>query len=240
MNSIDKSWIAYSSILTIAATAFALIACSKDDLEKTLNPMAQPLLAAPIKTSAVNYSGLDPHIVIDVNGNATAVWEEYDGTRFNIWTKRRIAGQIWSNPSLLEKDNSGDAYSPQIAIDGIGNVTVVWKQSDGKRFSIYANRYVNDIGWEGATQIENGIDKQVNASAPLVTYDASGYAMVAWQQTQGLTSKTWINHHRGAAGWGQAEQIDENYAGIEYPRFELSSNGLMTVIAQKTDSKRYQ
>lgn len=221
----------------ILATASVFIAaCSNTEVEKTVISKSQSLITPTIKTASINYSGLEPQTVTDVHGNMTAVWEEYDGTRFNIWTMRRLAGENWSLGSLLEVDNSGDAYSPQVAVDGIGNVTAVWKQSDGKRFSIYARRLVNGVGWESVNQIKNGLSSQVSASDPLVTYDATGFAMVAWQEVDGLNVKTWINRHKGDAGWGEAKLLAPTIAVKDFPRFSFDATGLLIVIAQKTDS----
>ena len=43
--------------------------------------------AALIETDNVGNAGR-PQIVIDANGNALAVWQQYDGTRDNIWSNR--------------------------------------------------------------------------------------------------------------------------------------------------------
>jgi hypothetical protein len=235
MNSMNKSLIAMYGFFALIASSAMLEACSKIDIKHAVQPLAQPLIAAPIKTSSSNYSGLEPQTVTDVNGNTTAVWEEFDGVRFNIWTMRRVAGESWGTASLLETDNAGDAYSPQIAVDGIGNVTAVWKQSDGKRFSIYANRYVNGTGWEGVKQIEDGVASKVSASAPLVTYDAAGYATVAWQEADGLNTKTWVNRHTGDAGWSAAKPLVANAVSVAYPHFEFDAAGLLTVVAQEPE-----
>jgi hypothetical protein len=236
MNSMNKSLIAMYGFFALIASSAMLEACSNYDVEQAAQPLGRALLAAPIKTSSIKYSGLDPQTVTDVNGNTTAVWEEYDGTRFNIWTMRRVAGEGWGTASLLETDNSGNAYSPQVAVDGIGNVTAVWKQSDGKRFNIFANRYVNNTGWEGVKQVDNGVASQGSASAPLVTYDAAGYAMAAWQETDGLNTKTWVNRHAGDAGWSSAKQLSANDVTAHYPQFALDKSGLVTVVAQKPEN----
>ncbi len=47
----------------------------------------------------------------------------------------------WGTAVLIETDNAGSAYSPQIAVDAGGNAWAVWEQSDGTRYSIWANRY---------------------------------------------------------------------------------------------------
>lgn len=236
MNSMNKSLVAMYGFFALIASSVMLEACSNTDVEQAIQPIGQALLAAPIKTSSIKYSGLEPQIVTDVNGNATAVWEEYDGTRFNIWSMHRVAGESWGNASLLKTDNSGDAYSPQVTVDGIGTVIAVWKQSDGKRFNIYANRYVNSTGWEGVKQVDNGVASLGNVSAPLVTYDAAGYAMVAWQETDGLNTKTWVNRHAGEAGWSSAKQLTASAVSEYYPKFALDANGIVTVVTQKPES----
>jgi hypothetical protein len=222
-----------TSLAAVTTVISSMGACSKLEIEHATKPMAQPLMATPIKSVSFDDRVLEPEMVTDVNGNATAVWEKYDGTRFNIWTAHRVSGANWGKATLLETDNSGDAYSPQIAVDGIGNVTAVWKQSDGKRFSVYANRFVNGKGWEGAKKIESGANSQVSANAPLVAYDAAGYAMVAWQETDGLNTTTWVNRHAGDAGWGIAKPIAESFPLAQFPRFDLKSTGVLTMVAEK-------
>ncbi len=235
MNTMNKSLAAMYGLFALVASSAMLEACSNTEIEQATKPITQPLLAAPVKTSSIKYSGLEPQTVIDVNGNTTAVWEEYDGTRFNIWTIRRVAGENWGIASLLETDNSGDAYSPQVAVDGIGNVTAVWKQSDGKRFIIYANRFENGKGWEGAKQVDTGITSPASANAPSVTYDATGYAMVAWQEAVGSNAKTWINHHKGDAGWGEAKLIENTNVASSFPHFGFDANGLLTIVSEKLE-----
>ncbi len=47
----------------------------------------------------------------------------------------------WGTAELIETDNAGSAYDPQIAFDSSGNAIAVWKQNDGTRENIYANRF---------------------------------------------------------------------------------------------------
>ena len=235
MNSMNISLLAMYGFFALVASSALLEACSNTEIEQAVKPLAQPLLAVPIKTSSIKYSGLEPQIVTDVNGNSTAVWEEYDGARFNIWTMRRAAGESWGTASLLETDDTGHAYSPQIAVDGIGNVAAVWKQSDGMRFGIYANRFSIGNRWEGVTQIRDGATSQINVNDPVVAYDALGYAMVAWHESVGLNSKTWVKHHLGDAGWGPTTQFVTNTVGTGYPRFESNAMGLVTVVSEKPE-----
>ena len=79
-------------------------------------------------------------IAFDSSGNAIAVWYQNDGTRENIWANR-FNGTSWGTAELLETDNAGDAFTPQIAFDSSGSAFAVWMQNDGTRFNIWANRF---------------------------------------------------------------------------------------------------
>ena len=47
--------------------------------------------------------------------------------------------KAWQGAALLETDNAGNAFSPQIAVDASGNALTVWTQSEGTRDNIWAN-----------------------------------------------------------------------------------------------------
>ena len=55
--------------------------------------------------------------------------------------------KAFGTAALIETDNAGDASSPQVAIDTNGNALAVWRQSDGTRYNIWANRYTAGTGW---------------------------------------------------------------------------------------------
>ena len=94
-----------------------------------------------------------PQIAMDAAGNALAVWSQSDGTRYNIWANRYVAGS-WGSAELVETNDSSDAFSPQIAIDAAGNGLAVWEQYDGRSFNAWANRYVAG-SWGIAKPIES-------------------------------------------------------------------------------------
>jgi hypothetical protein len=80
-------------------------------------------------------------VALDPNGNAVAVWYQFDGTRFNIWANRFTPAPGWGAAERIETDNAGDASQPQVALDPSGNAVAVWPQSDGTRTNIWANRF---------------------------------------------------------------------------------------------------
>lgn len=108
--------------------------------------------AAPIETDNAG-DALAPQIAMNAAGDAWAVWQQFDGTRTNIWANRYTRGGGWGTAALIETDNVGDARTPQIAVDGAGNAVAIWSQFDGTRFHILANRFTGG-GWATAAPIE--------------------------------------------------------------------------------------
>jgi len=97
--------------------------------------------AALIETDNAG-GAINPQVAFDASGNAVVVWQQSDGTRYNIWSNRYTASTgLWGTAALIETDNAGDANNPQVAIDASGNALAVWSQSDGTRYNIWSNMY---------------------------------------------------------------------------------------------------
>jgi hypothetical protein len=132
-----------------------------------------------------------PQVAVDPLGNATAVWYQSDGTRNNIMANRYTSGTGWGTAVLIETDNAGDAYAPQVAVDPLGNAIAVWEQNDGTRKNIWANRYTSGSGWGTAMIIET--DNAGSAANNQVAIDPSGNATAVWQQSNGTLTSIWAN-----------------------------------------------
>lgn len=94
--------------------------------------------AAPIETA--DRSAILPQVVLNASGIGHAIWMENDGTRFNIIASRFTAAAGWRAPALLDTE-SGDAFNPSIAINASGTVQAIWRQNDGTRYNVWANRF---------------------------------------------------------------------------------------------------
>ncbi len=134
-----------------------------------------------------------PKVAMDGSGNAMAVWQQYDRTSNNILANRfdAISG-VWQNPVLIESDNAGDAYNPQIAVNDSGNAVAVWRQDDGSHYNIWANRFDAISGvWQNPALIES--DNAGDASSPQVAVDGSGNAVAVWRQDDGTRANIYTN-----------------------------------------------
>ena len=61
-------------------------------------------------------NALTPHVDTDGSGNAVAVWQQYDGVRYNIWSNRYVVGEGWGTPQTIET-HSEDAGLAQGGVD---------------------------------------------------------------------------------------------------------------------------
>jgi len=165
-----------------------------------------------------------PQVAIDPDGNAIAVWQQYDGTRYNIWANRYIPASGWGTAELIETDNAGDAEIPQVAMGPDGNAIVVWVQSDG----IWSNRYTPASGWAAAGFFA-GI-----AVLPQVAIDSNGNAIVVWVQSDGI----WSNRYTPASGWGTARRIEGNAENVWNPQVAINPDGDAIVVWQQSDGTR--
>ncbi|MCK4711196.1 MAG: hypothetical protein KAU21_21475 [Gammaproteobacteria bacterium] len=124
---------------------------------------------------------------------------------------------------LIETDDAGLARDPQVAIDAIGNIMVVWFQNDGTRYNIWARYYDVNSGWGAAELIET--DNTGSAEYPQVTFDGNGNAIAVWDQNNGSWDDVWANRFVAGTGWGTAELIETEDQNAYIPQVAVDDNG---------------
>ncbi|HEC20191.1 MAG TPA: hypothetical protein ENI97_12725 [Gammaproteobacteria bacterium] len=176
-------------------------------------------------------------LAMDAVGNAQAVWTQEIGTSnvYDIQGSRYLAGSGWQAPEILDTE-AGDAVQPQVVMDPAGNTMLVWAQSDGTRYNIWARRYdVITATWEDGQLIET--DNLADAVGPRVAMDASGNAMAVWGQAGFLATTIRSNNYRAGIGWGVAELVetgtDRSAGGAE---MAMDANGNVTAVWFQEDS----
>jgi hypothetical protein len=180
-----------------------------------------------------------PHVALDSDGNAVAVWQqcyaECDSPDTNEWlwdvnANRYTPNQGWGRHRLITPDHMGNAIRPHIAMDDNGNGVAVWEQSDDSgRFDIWANRYDASSGWGAAERIET--NDAGDALRPQVAMDPAGNAVAVWSQFDGLSDDIWANRYTPDESWGDAERIGNNAAGqATRPRIAMDALGSAVVV----------
>jgi hypothetical protein len=181
-----------------------------------------------------------PQIAMDPNGNALAVWYQYDGSSVNdIWANHYLLGAGWAGTTLIEA-GTGSAEVPQIAVDAIGNGLAVWQQWDGTQYSIWANRFAVGTGsWGTAELVET--DNFGPASHPQVAFDNYGNAVAVWQQNTVTGINIWANRYTSSQiiGWDTPAIVETGNTGVaDYPQVAFDASGNALAVWQKNDGAR--
>ena len=190
-----------------------------------------------------------PKVTFDPNGNALAIWSQWDGSVsvedlpvYSIWANRYSPSDGWGVAELLE-NNEERAHSPQLATDADGNAVAVWCHWDDslsilglRRYSIWANRYTATGGWGTAELVENA--GAWGQSQPQIAMNADGDAQVIWSQRDGAEYSIWAKRYSPTGAWGVAERVDaDRGAGPtrRHPQVAVDANGNALALWQQGD-----
>jgi len=147
-----------------------------------------------------------PRIAVDpVSESGLAVWQQSDGTRTIIMANHfDAASSAWGVAQSIETvtGSTGDAVTPQVAMNSAGNGIAVWRQFEGTQYHIMANTYTAGVGWGTAQAIESNAG---DAIAPQVALDSGGNAIAVWRQADGAQINVWVNRY-AAGAWGATPQ----------------------------------
>ncbi len=203
--------------MDVTGNALAVWAQDNSIYANRYTVVSQSWGVAQLIENDVHWAAAAPRIAMAANGDAYAVWEQYadavpgDATPpfKNIMVNRYVPSLGWQSATLVENNNTGHAQAPQVAVDGVGNASVVWRQWDVTHYSVWSNRYFKASGqWDTAALIES--DNSGDAVNPQVAVDATGNALAVWSQSNGTRSSIRSNYYTFSATWGTALISDSN------------------------------
>jgi hypothetical protein len=142
---------------------------------------ATPTFLTAINISDPGRDAFEPKVVIAPSGTVIAIWTRSDGTNFRIQSSSRTANGDWSAPQTVS-DPGASASGPAIAVDPSGNAVAAWTQSDGTNLRINSAYRPAAGSFSASTTVSAA---GADASAPSVSMDNSGNALVAWARTDG-------------------------------------------------------
>lgn len=203
-------------------------------------PAASAEWLPPVDISAASEHTGAPHVVLDSEGNATAVWDRWNGNDTVVESAYRPAGEGWEAPvDLSEPELEGevvpgahDASDPRIAVDRNGNVTVIWERYAGTNLMLLqAVERPAGGSWTAPTDIAEF--SQGAAPEPWVAVDWEGNATAVWKQGEVITSA----FHPFAGSWGEPVQLsgEESFT----PQATMDARGDTTVVWMHNDGSHY-
>lgn len=181
-------------------------------------------------------AGISSHIGFDTQGNAMAVWSEFDGTRYNVWARRyAVASGTWGMAELIENDNSGHAFDAHIAFDASGNALAVWQiATSSTHYRVMSNAYKSGA-WQTPVYVDTGVG---SVGQTRLSVFPDGTAVSVWVQANGTQQQVWSNRYSGSA-WGTASAVSPNLAGdADDPHLSADGQGRATAVWTQNDSGR--
>ena len=120
-------------------------------------------------------------IAVDLSGNVNVVWMDDTPGNFDIlFTRSTDKGATF--PSVVNVSNSpGDSGSPQVGVDGNGNIFVAWQDNVPPviKKDIYFAVSSNGVTFSNPPQnLSNNSGNSIN---PSMTVDSTGAINVGWQ-----------------------------------------------------------
>lgn len=174
-------------------------------------------MTVPQLSSASNPSAQD--IVVDSNGNATAIWVETDsmGNSNVVASNLQFNTANWSAPVQLSFATK--SVSPQISADANGNVYAIWLESTNGLTGTVVSKTYSAGSWGSATSLS----ASATASFPQIGAGGNLNAVAVWLEGNAVNSKTNI-----AGVWGGvAETISTS--GAVFPQVAVNKTGTKAV-----------
>ena len=212
-----------NQLIVVALTLVA--ACNGDGGGSIVPPQGPSWGTAVLIQYDNSRDAMLPQIAMNDAGVAIAVWMQSDIPHFNIWANR-FDGVSWGTAEMVETDDAGDAMLPQIAMDDTGAAIAVWRQNDGTRNNIWANRF-DGVSWGTAEMIET--DDTGDATLPQIAMDGTGAAIAVWTQNDdnsvNLRANIWANRFDGSS-WGAPELVETNSTSLAtLPQITMDDTG---------------
>lgn len=167
----------------------------------------------------------DVKLVAGLNGSTIAVWFAYEGGNSKIQSATRSGAGVISGPIDLS-DVSNNATAPDLAIDGNGLATVVWRFYDGNDFRIQS-RTLQNGAWSSA---ENLSAAGQDAYAPKVAANTSGRTVVVWEHDQGPHNIVQARSSLQGGAWSNTANVSPAGRNSNTPLVVVDSNGLATML----------
>ena len=199
-----------------------------------------------------------PAVACDGNGNAVAVFEQYDGSVGQHGLLGRIYasrwnGTAWTSPESIDASTEitgcYGASRPLVAAGQDGSAVAVFTQRWGAPMCythsiLYANRW-DGTAWTGAVNIDAGY---YSSYSPQVVVDASGNAVVVFTAKDSNNNYTRLYANRwDGTGWTGAVVIDGQTGDLgDYrtnvpgnPQVGVDASGNAVVVFNRPDRQDY-
>ena len=192
--------------------------------------------SAAASLSAAGPVSLHPQVAVDGAGDATVVWERYDGSSFRIEAATRTAGGGWSAPVSLSAAGQSGA-EPDVAAGLEGDTVAIWRRrNNGTLWVAQAATHSPGIGWSAPANL-SAMDDDVRF--PLVSSDDRGGATVVWERVTGGDHITQAATHSPGGGWSTPASLSAAGQPAYFPQIAGNGAGAAVAVWYRYDGSVY-
>lgn len=142
-------------------------------------------------------------VVLGASNEGMIVWDQLDGRRSNLWSRRLLGGGMGTIESR-ESESTGDALTSSMVMDSEGSIVLVWNQVIADSIFLWESVYKKDTGWS----VGSSMDIEVNRADPInMSVDHEGHTTVLWTSGQGRLSSVSAKRKLKLTGWGDSSVI---------------------------------
>jgi hypothetical protein len=186
--------------------------------------------------SFLSYSA---RVVMDVQGNVTAVWRQNDQSPHaeGVGTNRfdRQTG-AWGHARFID-DGKHVTSTPALAVDGRGSMVAVWEQERtfGWPHDVHGARFDTSSGdWQAPGLVAQS--ESEGMLGPVVGLDDAGDGAVVWLESHAKSGHSLYQSHLVGGAWqGAGKLLDQRSGNPGYPRLAVDSAGNVTVMWAEVD-----
>lgn len=167
------------------------------------------------------------------DGGAVVGWEDRrSGDPFNLYSQKvNAAGATaWAPDGVVLCDSTGTKEGASLVTDGFGGAIAAWADSRGDFWNVYSQRIVAAGSTNWAANGVRVCSATGNQEWPVMTDDAAGGAIMAWDDTRSPSNRqVYAQHLNGAGslvqGWSPTGNPVSSNSDLGATGADITTNG---------------
>jgi len=188
----------------------------------------------PLRVEPVAGELYAPQLALNAEGRGLALWERRRGDHLGVRASHYTPAGGWTAPRDIDT-GEGDATSPRLAVHADASAIAVWTQREpADSRTIRAARFVSSQGWSPPVAISTSGNDAYDVQ---IAMDATGNAIVAWEQDVDGEESIFARRFDVADGWGAQSQLEVDGEEGYGPRLAVSPDGNAIVAWVRADGE---
>lgn len=214
-----------------------MFSCKKLNTVKSLTVLGLLLYSQQLQASWTtpemisNQTSDQVTLVVDASGNATAAWQGFDGTDYNIQVASRPFNSSWSSPAMISDAQYDFAQSPILGVDNNGNLVALWNIYTGQVAAIQFSKFPTGGSWSSAATIS---DTSFNSDLPNMVvnrYGTLGNAAAIWHHYNGTNFIARVSELPFGDSWTTPTSIFGSGEDAMSPLIGMDASGNLVAVS---------